>query len=548
MDSSSRILWRLCVIVMITLPLAGCHRTRSESGLRALDAHASLQGHASPRREGGRTELQLRKDWLRCAVLASRLMSTVREEYRDALMLQANQCTRRYLSSVDGEASIAYGTPDVRIGGQDFELEMRGLSPHLAPSFRFQVASDVAIPVSQGNPRPKEGLGVPIALWAERCTDAPQCDLFPPEGVFRPATAWIEAEGESSRPRLIIADPDRYGFLNSGRASYPLASDHAAFYAWGTRSSPLRRLGVYGLLGGREVGRRAGLYLLEDYDPGKRPLIMIHGLGSNPLTWAKLSSAVWNDPELRSRYQVWHMVYSTDAPLLVLRRRLQQHLDHAWEVLDPEGDDPGRKHVVLVGHSLGGVLARLLCADSGDALWNAAFSQPPASLDAEPADIGVLLELFRFKPYDGVSHAIFMAAPHRGSPLADATLGRIFHRLVGRRAEEVHALRRVTRANPTAVRDGLRTSYLNGDLNSIVTLRHSQPIRLAAESLLPAPRISYHTVAARKPGAVPEGDGIVPLSSAVLPGAASTHIVQGGHDIYLNDEAVAEVIRLLHAL
>lgn len=542
MGSCSRLLWRLCVIVVITVPLAGCIRATSGGG------SAALEGHAGLRRQGERTDVQLRKDWLRCAALASRLLPTVRQEYRDALVSQANRCTRSYLSSIDGEAPIAYGAPHVRFAGQDFELEMRGLSPYLAPSFRFHVASDVAIPPYQGNPRPQEGFGVPVALWAQRCTDAPHCDLFPPEGVFRPATAWIEAGHESARPRLIIADADRHGPLNRGDASYPLASDHAAFYAWGTRSSPLRRLGVYGLLGGREVGRRAGLYLLEDYDPGKRPLIMIHGLGSNPLTWAKLSSAVWNDAELRDRYQVWHMVYSTDAPLLVLRRRLQQHLDHAWGVLDPEGDDPARKHAVLVGHSLGGVVARLLCADSGDALWDAAFSRPPASLDADPADIEVLLELFRFMPYDGVSHAIFMAAPHRGSPLADATLGRVFHRLVGRRAEEVHALRRVTRANPAAVREGLRTSYLNGDLNSIVTLRHSQPIRLAAESLLPAPGVSYHTIAARKRGAVPEGDGIVPLSSAVLPGAASTHIVHGGHDLHLNDEAIAEVIRLLHAL
>ena len=39
---------------------------------------------------------------------------------------------------------------------------------------------------------------------------------------------------------------------------------------------------------GDQIGRRAGVYLLEDYDPNKRPLVMIHGLGSTPLIWAQL--------------------------------------------------------------------------------------------------------------------------------------------------------------------------------------------------------------------------------------------------------------------
>ena len=102
---------------------------------------------------------------------------------------------------------------------------------------------------------------------------------------------------------------------------------------------------------------------------------MIHGLGSSPLIWQRLSNAVWAASHLRSRYQVWHVVYQTNAPLLVTRRRVQIYLDDAWRVLDPEGDDPARSGMVLVGHSLGGVVARMLCVDSGDVLWDAAFAR-----------------------------------------------------------------------------------------------------------------------------------------------------------------------------
>ena len=65
---------------------------------------------------------------------------------------------------------------------------------------------------------------------------------------------------------------------------------------------------------------------------------MIHGLGASPLVWARLSNAVWGDADLRARFQVWHVVYPTEAPLLVARRRVKGYLDAGWQVLDPERD------------------------------------------------------------------------------------------------------------------------------------------------------------------------------------------------------------------
>jgi len=47
------------------------------------------------------------------------------------------------------------------------------------------------------------------------------------------------------------------------------------------------------------------------------------------------------------------------------------------------------------------------------------------------------------------------------------------------------------------------------------------------------------------PGRLPETDGAVPLASALLPGAASTLVVNWGHKLYESDEAVAEVLRIL---
>ena len=107
---------------------------------------------------------------------------------------------------------------------------------------------------------------------------------------------WIEPDAErpDAPPRLVLADPQKIDAVSIGRPSVSqLAGDTSAGYAWGMQISELERAGLWGLLGGNKIGRRAGLYLLEDYDPDKRPLVMIHGLGSNPLIWAHLSNAVW---------------------------------------------------------------------------------------------------------------------------------------------------------------------------------------------------------------------------------------------------------------
>lgn len=341
---------------------------------------------------------------------------------------------------------------------------------------------------------------------------------------------------------LVIADPDNASVPTELEA---LSVDRSAAYALGARASALNRQGVWGLLGGKKVGRRAGVYLLEDYDPNRRPVIMIHGLGSSPLIWAKTSNAIWGDPLLRQNFQVWHVVYQTNAPLLITRRRIQTYLDGAWRMLDPEEDDPARQGIVLVGHSMGGVVARLLSADSGELLWSAAFNVPPEYLQAPPADRDVIRETFLFSHYPGLDHAIFLATPHRGAPAADGWLGRVMNRLVGRRAPELKALARLAEAQQMAVREELRESYLQSRLNSIATLRVAQPVRRVSESLMPHPGISYHTIAGNLIGEKPPGDGSVPLDSALLPSAESTLVIDADHYLYQRDEAVAEVVRIL---
>jgi pimeloyl-ACP methyl ester carboxylesterase len=487
------------------------------------------------------------RDWSRCAATAHRALDQAdAARAREAASL-ATHCTDRFLALALRRGGGRWSAGPARVGDADLVIEHRGLSPSFTPGLSLVRAQDVSMAIFDGQRFATPGYGVPVAALTPRCAHAPACRLQPPEGVFRWATAWFEAgAGANSPPRLVIADPLVTGPLRIAGRRIPLALDTSAHYAHGAGTSPLPHLGVFGLLGGREIGRRSGVYVLGDYDPRKPPLVMLHGLGSNPLIWARLSNAVWGDPALRGHFQIWHVVYQTEAPLLVTRLRVQGYLDQAWQLLDPEGDDPARRGMVLVGHSMGGVVSRLLSVDTGDTLWNAAFTVPPEQLPGEAADREGILATFRFTPYPGVTRAIFIAAPHRGSPTADGWLGRLTRLLVGRRVPEVQALRRLANRHPDAVREEVRESYRLGALNSIATLQSAQPVRRAGEKLMPVPWIPHHSIAGALPGREPKTDGAVPLESTQLASAASTLVIATGHDVYRHDEAIAEVLRILH--
>ena len=116
---------------------------------------------------------------------------------------------------------------------------------------------------------------------------------------------------------------------------------------------------------------------------------------------------------------------------------------------------------------------------------------------------------------------------------------------VGHRAEEAQVLWHLANEHPEVLKEDVRETYKQAQLNSIYMLRVAQPLRLAEQSMLPVAGITYHTIAASLPGEEPPGDGFVPIDSAMLPGAASTLIVEGGHKLYENDAAIAEVLRIL---
>ncbi len=456
----------------------------------------------------------------------------------------SNSCTGILLDFLLSHEPPRWESETLSISDAKLAVEFRGVSSSLTGTMAVVRADAVLIPPVIGARYVTPGLGISLVAIQPRCSDRAVCRLLPQEGVSRPLTAWVEQDADGT-PRLVVTDPVLHPDIAVADRHIVLASDVTAPLVALYDKSRLNRLAVWDLLGGAELTAHEGLYLLEDYDPNKTPIIMLHGLGRSPLIWARLTNMIFGSPELHARYQVWHVVYPTSTPILLDRLRVQQFLDVGWRMLDPSGTSPARQNIVLIGHSLGGVISRLLTANSGEVAWNAIFDEPVTALSGNPADIATVNDIFHFTAYPGVGRAIFLAAPHKGSPVADEFIGRLAEHLVRVSAPELESLIRITKANRSHESVALAADYQKQGLSSISTLRSEQPVSHASQSLMPVASVRYYTFAGKLPGARPPGDGFVPLDSAILPGATSTTIVKDGHQLYLNDKVLTKILEIL---
>ena len=84
------------------------------------------------------------------------------------------------------------------------------------------------------------------------------------------------------------------------------------------------------------------------------------------------------DPVIRKHYQFWFYSYPSGYPYPYSAAILRHELDAV------EKRFPGRKPMVVVGHSMGGCISRLLITDSGDQLWMKIFGKPPDQYRCRP--------------------------------------------------------------------------------------------------------------------------------------------------------------------
>ena len=173
-----------------------------------------------------------------------------------------------------------------------------------------------------------------------------------------------------------------------------------------------------------------GLSILRPYRRGRIPVVFVHGLWSGPWSWSPMVEALEADPALRDRYQFWAFGYSTGDPILYSAWLLRRDLDEARRRFDPEATDAAFDRMVVVGHSMGGLLAKMMVQDSRSRLWRLVSDRPFEELAGDPEDRDLFRRALFFRPRPEVRRVVFIATPHRGSRVDRGGLERLGARLV----------------------------------------------------------------------------------------------------------------------
>lgn len=398
----------------------------------------------------------------------------------------------------------------------------------------------------------RDGVGVPyVAHWGST-PERRQREPFMTEGGYlssTTATLEFRPQGGGARlARLVLHDPRVVTEVQLAGRRHPLAADLSAYGEYILARKQWQMAGIMALLHSDQHLDKLGLIALEQPIPGRIPLVLVHGLMSRPATWENVVNELGADPVLQKHYQVYLFRYPSGVPIVYSAARLREHLEKLFATL--EAVQPSRQHrqMVLIGHSMGGLVSRTQIQDSGDRIWEEVLGATPEKLDLSKTQYEGLRDYLEFQSNPSVSRVIFAATPHRGSDVADSWIADIGRRLVSLPRQALGG----TFATLQTV--GVRNSALaqllaKGVPTSVDNLSPESPFMKISNTLPFRKGVRLHSIIGNKDGLPLDdpkcSDGFVPYRSAHLDNVESELVLRSDHSVHERPEAVEEMRRIL---
>lgn len=391
------------------------------------------------------------------------------------------------------------------------------------------------------------GIGIPLVVErARNACDAIESRFFPEKSYFG-TTAVLRFHASASATAATSAVLDFYNpletrSLDGDGCELPLAMDLTAPIAKVLEDAPRSYFAGFIEPGGATTA--AKLALLEPYQPGKIPIVLIHGLFSDPQSWADLINDVRAVPGFTQRYQLWVFRYPTGRGFLQSAADLRRELPAAIAALDPACRDPALRQVVLIGHSMGGLVAKLQVAHSEELVWSRLANRPLEQIVTPPSTRAFLAEACYFDPLAEVCRVIFIASPHHGSLCTSSTFGRCAALLVEPSAEQSQMHEQLMRDNPGTFNPVVESRFPT----SIDMLVPSSPLLDAMQYMKLRPGIKLHNIIGVSHPISLDGpsDGVVSAKSASHPGCHSVLAINSHHVGAHRDPAtIREILRIL---
>lgn len=403
------------------------------------------------------------------------------------------------------------------------------------------------------------GLGVPLIAVRRPDANRDPASRYYPSGMSVPVTAILRAAEQpctrNGEPRVVtcvleLHDPLASDAVQVAGRFVPLESDLTTplGYYLDNPEFQATKIATWGLINPNRTDDLRGLYMLEAFDPNKIPVLMVHGLWSSPETWTEMVNDLRSLPEVRNRYQFWSYLYPTGQPFWISATQLRSDLHTVRNTVDPNGRWPALDQMVVVGHSMGGLVSRMQTMESGDDFWQILSDRPFGELNADDETRERLAHTVFFQSNPAIRRIVTIGTPHRGSNFANDYTRWLGRKLIRLPSLVLKTTSRIVRDNPRF----FRNTELLTTTTSIDSLSPDSPILPVMLSSQKAPWVKHHNIV----GVVSEkgwlgkisekGDGVVPYESAHLDDVASEIVVDADHvNVHQHPRSILEVRRIL---
>jgi pimeloyl-ACP methyl ester carboxylesterase len=402
----------------------------------------------------------------------------------------------------------------------------------------------------------RDGIGIPMVARRAPGEGFPLEQYFPAGGYIAPITVYLrfasgdwsmspDAQKQPERVRVGLADTRLAEYVCFGKQTLPVAADFTTPYAVQITRDRSRAAGRAALFGNSVPGSRLGLTISAPWDPEKIPLILVHGLASSAEAWRELTNDILGSEELRSRYQIIHYAYATNESFLATATRFRRELAEFLAVV--KYDSNVSPKLVLIGHSMGGLLAKSVAVDSGTRLWDTTFRVPIDALHADEAVRRTFEDALLLKPWPSVGLIIFMGTPQHGSDKADGLLGRLSASLLRLPADYVNLTREIGLRDSQELQPDIRSEFTSGRMTSVASLSPRNPLMQAYGELPIVAGIPFYSLmgTATHDARGRSSDGYVTVESAQLSGSVSDTLLPIRHRQFDRAAPLNVVYRIL---
>jgi len=390
----------------------------------------------------------------------------------------------------------------------------------------------------------RDGIGAPLIAETKKNEQSGLKRCSPITVFLRIDGSLADLDQGRCRARLECYTAYNTDHLVIGRQTVPLEADTTAPMAYGLNQQMVWDIEKIQFLSPVEK-IPSNVYLMQPYEPGKVPVVFVHGTFSSPVWWAEMANTLHADDVVRKRFQFWYFIYNSGNPVAYSADKLRESLKNRLQELDPQGKDPALQQMVLIGHSQGGLLTKLTATDTGDKLLRVFTTNRLSDLGLTREQQQLLEKLSVYEALPFVKQAVFIATPHRGSFRAGSFVRDLARRFISLPRKLMDAGQQLV-----LLQDKLKLprQFRGAMPTSIDSMSPKNKFLLTLADIPTAPGVTSHSIIAVKgTGDYHHGnDGVVTYQSAHVDYAKSEFIVRSGHSCQGKPPTIEEVRRILY--